>query len=489
MHGKLFTLVKRLAQAERSFVLQQIYYQQDTSSSDSYLTNVLKNSALQTKVLPKIQSQAYYNLIEYLSRWYMKNLPSYTRRTVIQIQVLYEKMMFEEAHKLLLRHKKKATEQHNYKLLLDLLDWEEKLINTLSPQEHQQFNRLIEERNESLMHIFNTNQYHDLSTRLMILLRSGSVRTNEDTNTLKEIQAHPLLQHDSTAINIFSKMYYYNTKGGLCWFQNNFDEGMKNMQKLLELFEQHFTLFSDNLLSYIVSYQNYLMIAIHRQNHQLVEERLQFLEEQVARSIPMGYDFTLHNLKITVVINSIQNILSAKKYQEGLGIAQGMEKKLHALPPQHLEGQLVLAYYNIAYLYFINGAYNHALKTLNYLTQHFSVEIRTHLHVFAALMQLIIHYEKENHLLMHNLAMQTKKRLLKNMGLKKIEDVLLSTFQQRKQVASPETFRLALQQLKKNVGELEKEPENKKYLMSFCIHEWIESKLKGKTLIEVLTKV
>lgn len=175
-------------------------------------------------------------------------------------------MLFNEAFTLLVKNKKNASEHDNYYLMLELLEWEEKVINAISPQNADELRRIIKERNHAISCVQNINEYHSLSNELMILLKTGSIRSEENLNELKRIISSELLANEEKAFCLTAKMYYYVIKSGLQWMQNDFEPSIKNMTKLLSLFEENAKVFSSNILSYIISYQNYLMLAIHQKN-------------------------------------------------------------------------------------------------------------------------------------------------------------------------------------------------------------------------------
>lgn len=486
MNSKLSTLLTRMNKSEVHYIENIILKKTTHDSLDKFILEILRPDKRKSKASPKMESIAYYNLIELLTEYCIRNTHHTTHRFAVQIQLLYEKMLFNEAFVLLVKNKKNASEHDNYYLILELLEWEEKVINAISPQNANELKRIIKERNHAIACIQNINEYHTLSNELMILLKTGSIRSEENLNELKRIVSSELLVNEERAICLTSKMYYYVIKSGLQWMQNDFEPSIKNMTKLLGLFEENAKVFSSNILSYIISYQNYLMLAIHQKKHLLVEDKLLFLRNEVSKKIPENFTYTLCNLEITIAINFLQNTLSSKNYENGLIRAKQIEKKMLKLPVKNLEPQLILAFYNLAYLYFVTNKYSEALHILNYINQNFKIDIRTHLHVFASVMQVIIHYERENYTLMNHIIRSTKNRLMKNVGLKSIENTILNAFYTKKSFPEKSDFIPAFVNLREKIIELEKDLENAKYLMSFNIKAWLTSKIEGKTLTELL---
>jgi predicted O-linked N-acetylglucosamine transferase (SPINDLY family) len=486
MNSKLSTLLVKMLKKEKVYIEQQILNKSKPDNLDKFILACLRKGEKLRYNSPKLESMAYYKMIEMLTELLIKNVPSTTHRMALQIQLHYEKMLFNEAFNLLKKNKKNAEEYDNYALLLELLEWEEKIINAISPQNPQELRRIIQERNHVIKCIQNINEFHNLSNELMILLKTGSIRNDSDMKKLKEITNSALLENENKAICLTAKMYYYVIKSGLQWMQNDFEPSIVNMTKLLSHFENNAKVFSSNTLSYIISYQNFLMLAIHQKKHGFVEDRLIYLRNDVSKKIPELFFYTQNNLEITIAINFLQNTLSSKNYENGLKQAKEIEKKLLKLPVANLEPQLILAFYNLAYLYFVTEKHSEALNILNYINQNFKIDIRTHLHTFASVMQVIIHYERENYTLMNQIIRSTKGRLLKNVGLKVIENAILSAFYTKKAFPEKNDFIATFTELRKKIIELENDKENIKYLMSFNIKAWLTSKIDNIELKDLL---
>lgn len=486
MNSKLSTLLEKMLKKEKHYIEQQILNNSKPDNLDKFILACLRKGQKTQNSSPKLESMAYYKIIDLLTELLIKSVPSSTHRMALQIQLHYEKMLFNEALNLLKKNKKIAEEYDNYALLIELLEWEEKIINAISPQNPDELRRIMQERNNVVACIQNINEFHNLSNELMILLKTGSIRNEEDMKKLKEISNSTLLENENKAICLTAKMYYFVIKSGLQWMQNDFEPSIKNMTKLLSLFEDNSKVFSSNTLSYIISYQNFLMLAIHQKKHGFVEDKLNYLRNDVSKKIPEQFFYTQNNLEITIAINFLQNTLSSKNYESGLTLAKEIEKKLIKLPVSNLEPQLILAFYNLAYLYFVTKKHSEALNILNFISQNFKIDIRTHLHTFTSVMQVIIHYERENYTLMNQIIRNTKGRLLKNVGLKSIENTILSAFYTKKAFPEKSDFITAFIDLREKITEMESDKENIKYLMSFNIKAWLTSKIDNMELSELL---
>jgi hypothetical protein len=87
---------------------------------------------------------------------------------------------------------------------------------------------------------------------------------------------------------------------------------------------------------------------------------------------------------------------------------------------------------------------------------------------------------------MNQIIRSTKGRLLKNVGLKVIENAILSAFYTKKAFPEKNDFIATFTELRKKIIELENDKENIKYLMSFNIKAWLTSKIDNIELKDLL---
>ena len=172
-------------------------------------------------------------------------------------------------------------------------------------------------------------------------------------------------------------------------------------------------------------------------------------------------------------------------FEEGLNALNDHFEEREKFDPAYFENNSF--YYNYFYIYFGVGDYAKALEFLNkWLGLAKDVE-RMDLQSVARMLNLIIHYELGNTVLLESLIRSTYRFLKKRNRLHDVERELIHFIRQASEAYSGQDVRAALTEIKKSFDNLSHDPLSRNLLTRyFNIMAWLESKIRKVTFAEVI---
>ena len=143
-------------------------------------------------------------------------------------------------------------------------------------------------------------------------------------------------------------------------------------------------------------------------------------------------------------------------------------------------------YYQYFYIYYGAEQYDKALEYLNrWLNLPKTVE-RSDLQSIARILNLIIHYEMGNTLLLDSLLRSTYRFLNKRNSLYQFERRMVNFIREANKIADKKTLRNAFIELKEDFDELKRVSTEKAMLQVFDIEAWLRSKIERKSFAQII---
>lgn len=408
------------------------------------------------------------------------------RESLSNIELLYQKSLLNQMGKELRRSKKLAYQYDAFSYLLQLISWEKRLLTgTASKKVVQQLAELVAEEEYVLMLLQNYRTYESLNQQMVSLLRiRKTTKAKAVEEDFKQLFDHPLLSEESKALSFTAKLLYHDTKGH--YFDNihKGKQAFEHYQKMFNLWstEQGVLLQKENLGGYRKALNNYLNSCNQTQQFALLPAVLQKMEELPTDTFEA--EFKTFQL---LVINQLLYFVNTKQFEAGIAkVAEwekGLEKYGKYVSPTHL----LTIYYNISLLYFFEENHGETLLWLNEIIYFPKADVRKDLQQVARLLQLILHYELENEEILENLYRSTYRNLKQANDLDRFEQIVLRNVRQLIKVnifdkeelkESLLTFRNELQQMVAQTGRFP--------LGLFEVGNWLDSKIAGKSLKEIL---
>jgi len=438
-----------------------------------------------------IESRKYSELKNYLFESVLKSLQAYDEKTsadyrlksaLLGVRALFRRSRYEDAIFWLGKAKKIAARYEHFTALLEVAGWEKKIAYARTDIAYldAELGRLEAEEREYRERLENLGALRNIFLRLLTSLRKdASLRKEEQTRLIQEILENPLLRSAGQAMSHGARVYYYRIHSIAAYAQKEHLRFYELNKTLIGLMEERPDLLREDVSEYISALSNLALSCGLLNKHEEVRDVL----KKFRQIIPNTLD---DELKIH------------RQYymnQFGLCIAQGdFEGGLQALEEHRREVQRFSEdqfrkntfFYQYFYIYFGTGNYVQALSYLNeWLALSGNIE-RKDLQSVARILNLIIHFEMGNTLLLESLVRSTQRFLKKEEQMFEYERSVLQFIKTTIRSANRKEEKQAFQLLQKQLESLYEQPAERQMLDLFDIRSWVESKIRQIPFGEVV---
>ncbi len=488
---KLFRLIHSLSGPELRYVSIHLK-RQATRSDQKYLllfqTIAAQKSqdepALQKEVYgdEKITSRKYSQLKAYLYQAILNALQLYDESTSIvykinnllqQVQVLYNRSHYRECLELLAKGKKIGESYELFLELIEILNWRKKIAyarEDIAFLDTELENMDAEEQGH-VARIRNLSAYQRILYQLIISRRKYAVlRSADQQQWLTEILAHPLLASPEKTLSKRAEILYFRIRSNAAYSMLEYEEFYKFSVAQIALMEKYPLLLREDKSAYIYGMTNLILACGLLGKYEEVKSNLLTFRE--LKGVSKDDDFRIFKHYNAL---SFRLCIQTGAFEEGWIVLQEHLEDLPKYEGQSLErGSFYFQYF---YISFGKGNYDAALEYLNlWLNLPRSIE-REDLQSLARMLNLIIHYEMGNIVLLESLIKNTYRYLKRKNQVYKFEKTLLQFFQQIVKGNDRASLAAAHDGLKRAIEELAEQPSEKILLEYFDFTSWIESKI------------
>ncbi|OAQ39795.1 hypothetical protein A5893_09465 [Pedobacter psychrophilus] len=414
-----------------------------------------------------------------------KDLEAKLNKKVIQVQLLFEKGLFEDGFKWLKRIK---IEAENTELTL-ITFWANKLelqfitelgFHTISEDKlitkHAKTQSLL--KNE-----LNLNQHTALYQLLRHrLIYKGNVRTKEQKEDLNDLLITEVgLISKSTAGKFESKKTHLLFQAYYMISVGNYPSALLIFYDLMELFEKHQLLWQDAPNDYLYTLEGILDSLV---NIQKFDEMDYFLDKLNSLDNKENFGINISRIDFTY---KTRRYLNKGLIYDAIELLQHHKITLFgnlALINPHKQAEVQL-YASI--IYFINGNLTEANQTLNRVLLNSKSFYVLPIYRTFRLLHLLVHYELKNHdYLLHE--KRSIKRSMTGFGHQNylIEKILFRFLSQKKVYQSPSEKIIFLKKIKNNFDKIKVDRYENRILNIFNFEAWVEANVLNKPLIEIL---
>ncbi len=440
-----------------------------------------------------LESRKYSELKAYLYELILRCLQSYDeessamsrlRNQLQQVRAMFKRGRYSDCKDLLEKVKKSALYYEDFTSLIEALRW----IKQVAYAEmnvrflNEQLADIDEEERKYLAALENLSAYRALFFRLYISIRTQAVLRNEDQMShMRAIKEAPLLADVSQTASHIARIIFYRIHNLLYYsvadIPNFYDSG----KLLLEAMDAKPHLLKEDVSEYISALSNYTMSCGLLEKYEEVGTCLNKFKQIKTNTID-------DKLKIHLLYYSYKFSLCVYTgdFSEGLRALQE-----HFDEAQQFEGNVLersSLYFYYFYIYFGNGDYDTSLEYLNqWLSMPRGIE-RQDLQGMARMINLIVHYEMGNYMLLESLIRSTYRYLQRRERLLGYERSILQFLHDAQKIASPRELPQTFHKLKDSLELLRQSPSESAMLRYFDIIAWLESKLSGEAFAKVVQK-
>jgi hypothetical protein len=363
--------------------------------------------------------------------------------------------------------------------------WEERLL--VESVELDELELLLqsslEEETRQLDIRKNAAEYRHLYNRIQLVnKRIKEARTEDELSRFSAIREHPLLRTIDKALSFDAKNYFYGIH--LIYFHAKGDNHkcLELARKQVELIESYPDTVQEHAKLYLSALNNILLCQIHLHNYSEFDLVITKL-----RAIPLKSITLECNRFVTAGTFEMVRYLDTGDFQKSVGLRKDLVSGLLAYADKINPIEKITLLYNLFYSYFGTGDYSKALEIINQLLNRYQKELRYDVQGAVRILNIILHFELGNNLLLQYNAVSTYRFLAKSKRLYKLETVVLNFIRKKmRHLQSPKAQLKAFVDLRTELLELENHPFEKKALEYFDYISWLDSKIENRSFEEVV---
>ncbi|MEN8122346.1 MAG: hypothetical protein ABFS35_18515 [Bacteroidota bacterium] len=493
----LFQLIKSLTPAEKRYF--KVFVSKGKDQSDAKfikLFNLIEKFEVynETKILESeksFKSSQISNLKAHLYKQILQSLNNYNPDDDVEIKIrdllnytnlLYNKSLFEQCWKMLEKARQMAESNDKILLLFEVVEFEKKLLTkSIRTDISESILKLISESEKLLKSIKNTRTFQNLSVKLYTFyLQIGFIRNSEDFDRASRFLYSSLPAFDEDKLSFNERMFLYHSFTGYYFFIQDSERGYEYAKKWLQLFEDQSEMIIPKIEFYIKAFNNLLVAQFKLFKYKEFDEYSKRFEA-IAKMPGLNLNFNLQRQIFKYSsIHKINKYFILGRFTEGTKIIPDISKGLKKYENKLDTHSLTIFYYKFACMYFGDEDYQQAIYWLNKIINAKDVNIRSDIHGFARILNLISHWELENMDIVDYYIRSTYRYLIKKADFHLFQKYILKFLRKLSNI-SPDALQQAFIDLKKDLKPLKNNAYEKRAFVYFDIISWLESKIENRS--------
>lgn len=501
---QLFTIIKSLTKAEkRNF---RLYVQRLQSNEDVLyvrLFDILDKAEEydEEEVLSKlgdmpkpqfvnIKRHLYTQVLKSL-RLIFENIESIKVREQIDFaHILYSKGLYLQAFKILERVKEMLPEGGHDLLRLEIIEFqkfiEERHITRSRKKSGKVQSLLIESENQEAR-VSNLVWLSNLKIKIHgWYIETGHVRDEKDHWQLREYFESELRKVRTTHLSVTEEIYLQQCYMWYYYIMLDFEKCLLHSRLWVKAFDDNPLLMREDPVLYMrgLSYELTSLYSM-RDYHRYVTVLQKF--EAFTISHEHYFDMTGHIISFLYLYTAkINRHFIEGSFEEGLGLVPEINRMIRKYGRFIDIHRIMVFNYKTAWLYMGSGQPGQSIEYLNRIINLQSAgHLRTDIQCYARLMHLMAHFELGHFNLLEHLVDSVGRFFSKMRDLNEVQMVLFQFFKNNLDV-SRQQLNHNLIHLKKDILRLEKNPFEGRTFHHLDIVAWIDSRIEGKTVGEII---
>ena len=483
--GNLFLLIKSLSKAEKRYFKLFVASTQGDKNYLRLFDYIDRQEQDDEKAIKKhFASEKFTRQLHvtkiYLFKLILKSLRNYHQKISIDaeikdllrdVEILFRKDLLDPCHYTLEKAYKLATTHEKIHYFPEIGIWKRKLLLARhGPGKSKiQINAVLQQEQQALEKLGRLHQYWYLTVNMFDIFGPAA-----DPQKFKPYQW--LLDDSRQADTFQTKVLYYFLQQSWHYMQNNIEAAYKYARQLVHFIEDFPERIREEPNTYATALNNCIGICLQTQKMEEVVELIQKIKEMpIKYKLTNQYPFTIKMLAQTYNIE-LEFYRDTRQYEKSNATIQQIKVFLSENIRYVPNSYKLLLHYQIAYLYFVQKQYSNALKWLNEIIGHNYGPVRDDIQSYGRILNLMIHFELGNILVLKYAVESTRRFLKKKRSLQSFEQEILYFFA-KISTAPLSEYRTLLQQLHANLfaGMDEK---NIAYVLDYLdFRSWIAGKL------------
>lgn len=503
----LYELINSLSKAEKRYF--KVYVSRHTAADSQNNAQILFDAINKQTIYEEEQlleqlsehvfikkfsiakARLYDTILKSLDAFYSeKSKEQIIRNELHFIEILFEKSLYKQSLKRLKSAKKQAQKYNKTHLLLELLQWEKKLIEKDNYQStsSKSLTDLSSDENELIASLSLNSQLWEIKSLLFHKLNKvGRARTEEEIQFLKK-DLEPVITKIKIPKSKIGLSYLFNHLKGAYYFgiQDN-KNSLETVLQTIDMLEENPNHFGDEPNILVSTLTNGVYLSIKNEDIQVAQQlyaKLKILfeinKESGSKDLKIKMKSSLWSIQLLLIKLTCDFSAFDKLESNITQFLETNENKIN-------NSRLAFFYYNLSHILFIQDKFSESLKWTNKLLNNIAIDQSQEIYSFAELLNLFLHFELGNYELVQYNLKSTKRFLKTRNKLFAYEEILLNFFSKTTH-PSFSKFDLEVQfsLLITKLSKLNKKEIHQIPLEYFECTNWAESKLKNKKLSDII---
>ena len=494
---QLFRLIKALTPAEKRYF--KIFVTKGSSASDAKFIKLFNLIDKQVdydeiKILSQeksLKASQLSNMKAHLYKQILQSLINYNPDDDVEIKIreilnhtniLYNKALYEQCWKMLEKGRQLAEANDKQRQLFAIIEFEKRLLTKLIRTDiKEQVLDLVKESESQQKKLQNINIFQNLSIRLYsFYLQLGFIRNSDDFEIVNRFLYSSLPAFKEENLTFDEKNYLYNSLVGYYLFIQDIERGYEYAKKWVLLFEQDEEMILAKPENYIRAIHN-LLVAQSKlfKYHEFDEysKKFELISEMEGLSLTNNIKLMLFKYSS---VHKINKFFMTGRFTEGTKIIPEIADDLEKFEDFLDTSSVTIFHYKFACMYFGDEDYLNAVFWLNKIINSKDVNIRSDIHGFARILNLISHWELGNTDLVDYYIRSAYRYLIKKADFHLYQNYIFK-FLRKLSGMLPEQLREAFIDLKEKLLPLTNNTYEKRAFIYFDIISWLESKIEGRS--------
>ncbi len=487
-HFRLF--VKRNQHADAEILFLQLFdiLERTGEYDEDYLLKRIEG--IKKSQLSNLKAHLYKQLLTSLRLLNRNKDEEITlRENLDYARILYNKGLYRQALDILDKTKKRALEIEVNNIALEVAQFE-KLI------EGQYITNSLANRAEELSlecialanKLSATDAYSNLALRLYgLYLKTGLVSNEQEFFMVKAFFRSQLPAVNYEDLDFWGKIYYCQSYTWMHLMCHEYPLCYRYTQRWVELFRDNEQMIQVNAPLYLKGIHNNLATLFNMWQYNKFTEQLHQLD-----LFPHQFDLT-NNTNVEGLYYLYQFDHQIRKhymegtFKEGLGLVPQIMEVIAADNYNWDDHRIMIFHYRIACLYFGSGDNDTAIDHLNEIINQRTPNYRSDIQAYARILSLICHFEMGNVQLVEYQVKSVYRYLAKVEHLQETQQ-LIFRFLRRIPRIREDQLKEEFRKLKVKLDAVAAKPFESRPFTWLDIPSWLESKIEGVTVQEVIRR-
>ncbi len=475
----LISLVHSLSGPEKRYVKKYVQMHKDNGYTAELFETVCRKSVLEKgrftfKGKPGVKQEQLHVIKYQLRDTILKALQHFHQKDSIQslhladmqyLPILYDKEQYDLGFKILKRAEERAFKNEMFQGLVEIFEWKRKFVQAQNPSEFNAIISIVEEQRKVIETVSAENYHWQKALEVSSIFFN---RASFDANKiLSQLGKAPSLQ-----ANVLQHFILMQVE----LMRSDQAKAISTMKQLVKEFENNKVLLSKDPGMYMSTVNNLaglvLMSGDFKGALELIHHSREIYRIELSKHKSRRYMKSLlrsYNVELEILRDGHNYSLAIPVIEE---IASFIHDRKTHVPVSYF----ISFSFQIAYILFKTGQLKEALQWINGILTFSDRKVRIDLQAMARILNLMIHFERQNHFVLRYFVDNTRRFFNKYRKPLPAERELMSFFA-KAGLLTPEQRNEHLSKLKGRYESLQiQQPQN--HLFGYLdIMHWIDSRL------------